>query len=1547
MSESDSRLGVDPIAIVGMSGRFPGARDIREFWNNLAQGVESIDFFTDEELAAAGVDEQLRASPAYVGACGVCEDEDQFDARYFGFSPREAQALDPQQRLFLECAVEALEHAGLDPDSFSGPVGVYAGVGVSTYLKLIEANPEFVDLVGGLQVLIGTNKDHLTTHVSYKLNLRGPSIAIQTACSTSLVAVVQACQALLTYQCDAALAGGVSIAVPQREGYLHEEGGIESPDGHCRAFDARAQGTVGGNGVGIVVLKRLADARAAGDTIHALIRGFAVNNDGAQKVGYTAPSIDGQAEVIALAQAMAGVTPDSISYVEAHGTATALGDPIEIAALTQAFRARTSAIGFCAVGSVKSNIGHLDCAAGVASLIKTVLALQHRQIPPSLHFESPNPRIDFATSPFYVNAALRTWDGPTPRRAGVSSFGIGGTNAHVIVEEAPSPDVCKPSRLPQLVTVSARSPEALARVRARLAEYLEATSESDFSDVCYTLHVGRRAHEYRAALTCRTTADAIAALRSSGGARTHQHAVTRKDLSVAFLFPGQGSQYVGMARGLYETEPVFRETLDSCADVLRVLLGRDLRDLLCGEPDSERSTALDETWLAQPALFSVEYSLARTWMAWGIRPSAMLGHSVGEYTAACLAGVFTLEDALELVAVRGRLVQSVPRGAMLAVALPVRDISALADDIEIAAINAPALTTVAGEVAGIERFADLLRERAIVSKRLHTSHAFHSRALDSILDDFRLAVERTPRRRPALRYVSNVTGRWIDPEDAIDPDYYVRQLRGTVQFAEGVQTLMATGESLLLEVGPGQALTSLVRQQIPPGSEVEVFSSLGSARDGDDLDALVDVLGRLWTRGVTVDWAAFHAGERRRKVALPAYPFERERYWVDSMPDVSTDVSARPGSESGSDDDAGVRLYAPAWSRLQRLADSVAPLPDDDPDTCWLIFRDEAGLGDSLAARLREFGRRVVVVRPGADFERRSDDVYIVRPSEPADYRDLHETLQARGLSPRRVIHLWTVDASSSSADVTSILEHGSFSVLAFVQGLGLGGSIPASSLLVVTIGAQSVLEDDEIRPTVSTVLGPCRTIPQEYPTIACGALDLQMPRHAQWPDNVVDRILADACITESGLTVAYRGGYRWLQTYEPLDRDIDGAIPPTLRENGVYLITGGLGQLGRLIAQWVAARTRARLILTSRVGLPPREQWPRDGSEDPESPLAAAIEFVRAIEEGGCAVEVLAVDVADEGAMTDACDAMRRRYGAVNGVFHCAGATRAEHFAPIASVTRALWEEHLRPKVHGVNVLDRALTDHAPDFVVLMSSLSAILGGLGFLPYASANLFMDAFAQHKRRHAPAQWISVNWDGWNLDDDDVIQDDGDGDMAGGLTADDGLAALECILAAPTPQVVVVAGDLEPRLRQWIALDDVRAPVAESSDSHLFARPRLTVAYRAPEGELQCHMTRLWQQLLGVAQVGADDNFFELGGHSLLAIQLAARLREHYRIELGVDLVFTSPTVASLALEVDRRRHGDLDAAALEALVKQVEEMDESQVRALLAESRDSSREEPS
>jgi non-ribosomal peptide synthase protein (TIGR01720 family) len=892
MSDTDTpEYSGSEIAVIGMSCRFPQAGNTEEFWRNLRDGVESVSFFSEAELLEAGAEQSHVRKANYVGACARVEGFEMFDAPFFGFSPKEAESTDPQHRLFLEHAWEALESAGYSSDAYEGRIGVYAGVGVNLYLlQNLLPNRRLMEALGSLQTVIQNDKDFLATRASYKLNLKGPSVVVQTACSTSLVAVHLACQSLLSGESDIMLAGGVSVRFLRKSGYFFQEGGIASPDGHCRAFDARAAGTVGGDGVGLVVLKRLADALADRDTILAVIKGSAINNDGAAKIGYTAPSVEGQAQVIAEALAVSGVEPETVGYVEAHGTGTPLGDPIELAALNRAFGATARDKESCAIGSVKTNIGHLDAAAGVAGLIKTVLALAHGQLPPSLHYRTPNPAIDFDGGPFYVNARLAEWKaGATPRRAGVSSFGIGGTNAHVVVEEAPPPSVDPaPPRSHQLLTLSAKTATALDAMTRNLAEHLKRHPEVRLSDVAYTLQVGRKALGFRRAFCCRDSAHAVATLDAAG--TQNIPTPVQGEPPVAFMFSGQGAQHVGMARELYETVETFREQVSLCARLLEAHLGFDLRNALYPEPAgaAEAATRLRQTSVTQPALFVVEYALARTWMSWGVRPRALIGHSIGEYVAACLAGVLTLEEALPLVAARGRLMQELPAGAMLAVPLAEAEIEPFLNQaLSLAAVNAPRRCVVAGPLKMVESLQRQLLERGIESRLLDTSHAFHSAMMEPILERFTERLRNIELRPPQIPYVSNVTGAWITAAEATSAPYWARHLRQTVRFADGVGELLKTPDQILLEVGPGRTLSGFVKQRKDDARGRMVLSSLNAPRDAEseaesDTASALTTLGKLWAAGVPVNWPALQEGAQPSRIALPTYPFERKYYWVEA-----------------------------------------------------------------------------------------------------------------------------------------------------------------------------------------------------------------------------------------------------------------------------------------------------------------------------------------------------------------------------------------------------------------------------------------------------------------------------------------------------------------------------------------------------------------------------------------------------------------------------------------------------------------------------------------
>jgi acyl transferase domain-containing protein len=1535
----------DGVAIIGMAGRFPGARNLEEFWTNLREGRESVTQFSEEEVRAAGIDPSLYKLPNYVKAGAVLEDVDQFDALFFGYSARDAEITDPQQRLFLECAWECVENAGYNPDTYPGLIGVYAGLDMSTYLYQIYANIDKLGYVDGFQLNVGNDKDHLATQTSYKLNLRGPSLTVQTACSTSLTAVCLAVQSLLGYHCNMALAGGSAICIPQRKGYYYMPGSILSPDGRCRPFDAAAQGTVIGNGVGVVMLKRLADALADGDNVRAVIRGCALNNDGSAKVGYTAPSIDGQAQAIAMAHAMAGIDPEMIQYMEAHGTATVLGDPIEIAALSSVFRARTAKSNFCGIGSLKSNVGHLASAAGVAGLIKTVLSLEHGEMPPSLHFHKPNPAIDFANSPFYVNTELREWKGNGRARcAAVSSFGVGGTNAHVVLEEGPVPQAAEDSRELQLVLLSAKTSTALEKATDNLAAYLQQHPELDLADVAYTTHVGRKPFSCRRALVCRT--GDVEASAAALAARDPQRVITAfsesRNQPVLYMFSGQGTQYPNMGRALYEREPTFRDCVDHCCGILNPHLGFDLRTVLYpANDDAEAADRLRDTAVTQPALFVIELALASLWKEWGVLPTAMVGHSIGEYVAACLSGVLPLDSALGLVALRGRLMAKMAPGGMLAVGMSEAEVQPLlGDGVSLAAVNSPSLCVLSGPGAVMDRVAQQLASRNVYGRRLQTSHAFHSTMMEPAVEEFVAAVREVQLGAPQLPYLSNVTGNWITAELATSPTYWGTHLRHTVRFSDCLKKVLASGDWVLLEVGPGDTLCTLARQQSAVRPGVLVVPSLRASHESDrDLAIMLRSLAQVWTAGAQIDWMGFWTHQKRRRQPLPTYPFERQRYWIGIPDRAEMAARAADASTSRKVDDW---LYVPSWkatgsSRHANRGDSHAV------KRTWIVLREAQGLGQRLHERLSANGLRIVSAVPGTAFARLDDHTYTIRPAERADYDALLQAVPVEG--PLTVAHLWNVSDGSlaeGSPDALARAQERAFMSLVYLaQALGKLNIAQPASIGVISTGLQVVLGDEPIDPAKAIALGVCKVIAQEYPKLRVRSVDLTAEQTAD--EKIIERIIAELTVEPYDAAVAYRRGRRWVQGFERLQPKSPDKEGIRLRDEGVYLITGGLGNIGLTLAEHLAKNHRARLVLVGRSAFPGRESWGEYLDRNPEDETSRKIRTLLACEEAAGQILVCSADSSNRAQMSAVVKEARARFGAVHGVIHGAGNVTAEAFAGVADTTPQIAGAQFAPKVNGALVLHDLFADSELDFCLMFSSLSAVLGGLGLAAYASANAFLDAFAARENQRDRYPWISVNWDAWEFPGGGAPATAGEAILPG-----EGMQAFRTIMEHGERQVVVSVTDLKSRFDKWINMDTARgstgpdtARPVEGTQAH--ARPSLATQYVEPRSETEKKAVEVWERMLGVAPIGIYDKFFELGGHSLLAIQLTSRLREIFRIELPVQRIFEFPTVAQLSECIDKevaaaqQAAPELDQEHLTELLTRVEQMSPQEIAALLAQ----------
>lgn len=1342
------------IAIIGMSCRFPDAPDKNQFWQNLKNGLGSIvpvekgkeDGILDniDYMSYPSIRKML-SDPNYVRRGSLLKGVDLFDASFFGLNPGEVEVMDPQQRLFLECSWEAVEDAGYDTERFPGLVGVYAGCGISKYLlSNLFAHVDLIYSERDFLIVTGNENDYLSTRVSYKLDLKGPSFTVQSACSTSLVATHVACQSLLSGECDMALAGGAHVIIPHNAGYLHRPGGILSATGNCYAFDGRADGTVFAHGgVGVIVLKRLDEAIRDGDNIYSIIKGSCVNNDGSVKAGYVAPGVNGQTAVVKEALSLANVDPETIQYVETHGTGTALGDPLEVTALTQAFRSRTDKKSFCAIGTVKSNIGHAAVAAGVAGLIKTTMALKNQAIPASLNFEDANPLIDFGNSPFFVNTKLREWKkGETPRRAGVSAFGVGGTNAHVILEEAPAKQAAPESPLPwKILVLSAKTTTALDKMTQDLAEYLQKENAS-LSDTAFTLGIGRRQWEQRRFILCQNKEDALNAIQSKDTKKMVSMAEDKKNRPVVFMFSGQGSQYVNMGLELYKEIPLFRETVDHCCKILKPDLGLDLKEILYPSPEKEEEAKdkILQTSFTQPSLFVLEYAVAKLWMQWGIVPESMIGHSIGEYVAACLSGVFSLESALHLVAVRGKLMQAMLPGEMLAVPLDAKELEPLLKPgLSLAAHNAPSRCVVAGDAQAIASFEAEQEAKGVACRRLFTSHAFHSEMMQPMLDSFIKEVKKIQLHEPQIPYISNLTGKWITKEDVQDPNYWAKHLRNTVRFSDGIVELMKESKRVFLEVGPGQTLVTLSKAHGKGKAKLSPLASVRGPQDqGSDCFFFMTNLGKLWASGAKIEWKKFYEQEKRSRVSLPTYPFERQRHWIDPK-------KQAPGGQSflGKNPNITDWFYSPSWKRSS-LSLELQQEENLASKEYW-IFGDSCGLGESIARKLKEKGQKVVMIFPGEKMQQTDLDTYSLVPGEAKDYIAL---FQERKTLPDSILHLWSVSPSSCGlpgSDLDRSQNLGFYSLLFLAQALGEQNIQQTLPIFVVSHQIHEVNRNDMLCPEKATILGPCKGISLEYPNLSCRNIDIVLTSEAHSKEQATEQILQELFASSKDRIIAYRDQYRWVQTFEalPLSSESKGT---RLRKEGVYVITGGMGGVGLVLAEYLAKVFHARLALVGRSKLPHRNEWQSWLETHPANDATSTkIQKLLSLEQEGAKVLTLSADVTNLEEMQKAIQEASQAFGTIHGVIHAAGIPGG---GMMQLKKKEAAQAVLTPKVQGTLVLAKALQGYELDFLLLASSIFSVTGGLGQVDYCAANSFLDAFAHQHTKSTGQRTISLNWDGW-------------------------------------------------------------------------------------------------------------------------------------------------------------------------------------------------------
>ena len=1488
MSVKFEHTGLE-IAIIGMGCRVPGAKNVGDFWEKLINNYSSNRSLSDEELREKNLPENQLKSEHFVNSVSILEDKGMFDQGFFDYTPAEAHQMNPEHRIFHECVWEALENSGYYPEKVNGQIGLFAAGGLDFNWKLYskfanskhEINDFFLDRIN--------NKDYIASLVSYKLNLTGAAYSLHTACSSSLSAIHLAGRALLLGEVKMALAGGVSINTAKQRGYMHVDGMIQSTDGYCRPFDSKSDGTFNSEGAGVVVLKRLKDAIADGDHIYATIKGSAVNNDGNRKVGYTAPSVEGQAECIRAAQKFAKVASESISYIEAHGTATKLGDPIELEALNLAFNGNKEKR--CAIGSVKSNIGHLNSAAGVVGIIKTALALKNKQLPASLHFTEPNPNVNFDEGPFYVNSELKEWkrNGNEPLRAGVSSFGIGGTNVHVILEESPVSEQAKGTDEPGLLTVSAKSEVSLSRYMDKLKAFAQ-DPDLSLNDLAHTLQTGRKSFKLRKAIAYMDREDLLNKLSEELPLMQSTH--PKEKVSVNFVFPGAGSQYPNMGRELYQNIPVFRKEMNYSFEQLTKITGLDYKSIVF--PDDASDVRINEMLHTQPSLFIFEYAMAKLIISLGVQPSCMIGHSIGEYSAACISGVFSYEDALRLVVKRGQLMHSLSGGGMVSVAATEDTVKKYTSDrINIAAINGPDQVVLSGDAEAIEQLIVQLEADDENFVKLFADQAGHSYMMEAIMDEYAEALGRVELNEPQIPFVSNVSGELITTEQATSVEYWLTHMRQTVRFHDGIQK-MSTGKrgTIFLEVGPGHAMSGLIKQFHFAGEVPVILNSVRSVKETEvGYLYFLRSLGQLWSNGVPIEFTQLYKSSPS-KIPVPTYAFEQNEFpcEVDLFEEEAFWEQLNISPESRSGDNLKDWLYYPYWASRR----ATRGTPQDCEGRIFLIFGGNDKFSLELCQHLTTIAETVYIVQQGTEFARNSEHTFTINPSLTKDLETLASELKGLDGEVTDVAYLWGHSKGQLLLEAGNTVFNDTYiSLTNILKGLS---SIPVAQNLkinIITKNAYRVTGTEEVDVNQSLTLGLAHVIPQEF-QVPCANIDIDNS-----DKTTIARVVSLLQREDvSDRVVAIRNGVEWIRDFERNTEEITEATQ--LKQKGTYLITGGLGKVGRTLINGLHEKYDANVIVLGRRVLP-------DGFDPDKQYEESWLQFLCTSNQKGFHIQYVQADVCDMNSLKTAMKAVREKHGKLDGVVHAAGNINFEDFQFIHDTTIDRTIKVLAAKVTGIENLYELLKDDQPDFVWITSSLATVIAGLSFGAYSAANLYMEHFLQEKAEEL-TNWKCIGLSEMLFDEERITAEKSSERSA--LVSEEIFRLFEwtsSIKDAPIiyETVLPLSKRIERAFNNQVDLQEAKE--LREDEVSKTARPNLSNSYVAPETNLEKQLIAMVEEFFGMEGIGIEDGFFELGGDSLKAMVLLKRIKRDFEVTIPLKEFFGLKTMKNIAAEIDTRK----------------------------------------